>query len=90
MEIVTFRKRYLVNMSIKEIEKELESNFILINQSVIVNMDEIKDFQKDTVFLKTGEKFYISRNYLKNAREKYFVFVNNDDSYKGGMRDEGL
>lgn len=76
VEINTFRKKYLVNMSIREIVKKLESSFILVNQSVIVNLDEIRDFEKDVITLKTGNQFFISKNYFKAAKEKYFVFMN--------------
>lgn len=69
--IKTQRREYTSNDSIQSFEGKLESEFIKISQSVIVNASEIALIEKKSVLLKTGEQFKINRTYTKEAKRRY-------------------
>lgn len=73
-KIVTYYKSYEVYETLSSVESRLEYIFLRINQSIIVNMDEILSFEHNEIHMKTGEIFKIGRTYSKNAHEVYANF----------------
>ncbi len=53
-----------------------KNHFTKINRAYIVNLNFIAKYNKDTVYLKNGERVHISRNYLKTFKEDYRFFLN--------------
>lgn len=72
--INTLKKTYMVNESIKQLENRLDSSFLKVNQSVIVNMREISFLSKTVCCLKTGQEFAIGRTYKNNVKNTYDKF----------------
>ncbi len=66
--------KHPVYETITSLSGRLEQNFIQINQSVIVNMDEIESMKGNQISLKTGESFPIGRTYQKNVRQRYLEY----------------
>ena len=64
------------NVNIKEIEKLLPKNYFLrTHQSFIVNMNHIKKYSRQMVFMKNEQAVPISRTYINSAREKLALFL---------------
>jgi len=67
-------KRYLIKERLYEVEKYLPNNFIRISNSEIVNFNEVisvnlKIIGSLVLTLKSGEKLYSSRRYIKKIKE---------------------
>lgn len=73
--INTFKKTYMINESMKQLENRLDSSFLKISQSVIVNMKEISFLSSSVCCLKTGQEFSIGRTYKNNVKDTYDKFL---------------
>ena len=66
--IHTVDKNYHLNMNMKEIIKTIDdSDFILVHQSYLVNLDYIQTINRHNVVCKTGDILDISATYYKKA-----------------------
>jgi len=64
------------NINIKEIEKKLsDSTFVRVHQSYIVNMQHIKRYSRQTIFMAKDKSVPISRTYIHSAKEKITFFL---------------
>ena len=72
--IKTLKRSYQVNESIKQLESRLDSSFLKVNQSVIVNMREVSFLSNSICCLKTGQEFTIGRTYKNNVKDTYEKF----------------
>lgn len=61
-------KVYYVYESIKSLAERLDSQFLQIHQSIIVNSNEIDSVSKNRIYLKNGIDFPIGRTYAKRVR----------------------
>lgn len=59
------------NSSMTKIVKELPSYFVLVNQSVCVNMLFIAKIENDLIVMKVGKEFYLSRHMKKKFYSAY-------------------
>jgi len=75
-QIKTLKGVFEVYDSISSIEQKLNKQFLRINQSVIVNRNEILALDRNTIYLSTGEYFIIGRTYLSKIKSIYFVADN--------------
>lgn len=69
--IITNQKNYETYETLSSIEGRLDSSFLRINQSIIVNMLTISTFEQSTIILRTGETFKIGRTYYKKVKKAY-------------------
>lgn len=78
-KIITTQKVYETYETLTSIENRLESSFLRINQSIIVNMQQILSYEHNSIYLITGECFKIGRSYFKKVKEAYaeYPFVHN-------------
>ncbi|WP_100065492.1 LytTR family DNA-binding domain-containing protein [Miniphocaeibacter massiliensis] len=66
----------MLNMRLKKFEETfIDKNIIRINNSVFININYIKSFQslknaRIEVVLEGGIKYFVSRYYIKNFRER--------------------
>ena len=65
--IVTRTANHAVYETVTSLAERLGDNFIRVNQGVIVNFDEIMEYNKQKVTMKTGEIFSIGRTYRKEV-----------------------
>jgi len=73
---VLFRTRngsFEVRGNLSDIVKQLNSKFLQISQSVIVNTDEVLLVDCSTVYLSTGEQYTIGRTFLKQVKDVYML-----------------
>lgn len=57
----------LKRQSIKSFSEKLDSRFVWVNQSTIINLDFVSSWKKEEIVLNGDIIVYASRNYLKNA-----------------------
>ena len=69
--IITTQKHYETYETLTSIENRLETSFLRVNQSIIVNIQQIASLEQNTIFLSTGESFKIGRSYIKKVKEAY-------------------
>jgi tetratricopeptide (TPR) repeat protein len=63
-------------LSIGELEKKIASTFFIrCHRSYIINMHHIKEMNKDVIFLKNGERVYVSRRLKKDVQKLYSEYV---------------
>lgn len=74
--IETNESTYEVNESINSLESEMTEYFVKINSGTLINMFYITEFSKGSIYMSNGRTFRISRNRLKDVKEKYFSFTN--------------
>lgn len=72
--IYTSFAEYKVYETITSLYNRLESNFLRINQSDIVNMREIKEIRENHVFLKNNIDMTLGRTFRKQAIDTYYKF----------------
>lgn len=75
---VTAENSLRIRMRLYQLEEMLDSNFIKINQSCIVNIRQIRKFDYSfsgflKVELKNGYSDYVSRRNIKNVKERLGV-----------------
>lgn len=56
------------------LEKVGEDGFVKCHRGYIVNLDEIKNFDEDTIYLKTGESIILSARKRKEFIDKYINY----------------
>jgi two-component system, LytTR family, response regulator len=76
-ELITSSNKYLSNFGISSIEQKLDpQKFIRIHRSTIINIDYIKEIQKDinnyTVIMQNENKVRVSRSYTDNIKKLIF------------------
>jgi two-component system, LytTR family, response regulator len=76
-ELITSSNKYLSNFGISSIEQKLDpQKFIRIHRSTIINIDYIKEMQKDinnyTVIMQNENKVRVSRSYTDNIKKLIF------------------
>ncbi len=72
VQITTAKTQYRVYDSIKKFAERLEDDFVQINQSELINKDEIENIKGYTLYTKhCGEKV-ISRKYRKEVLDAFF------------------
>lgn len=75
--IHTLSINYECYLTIKEIWKQLSSNFFVsIYSSVIVNLTHIEEIS-DSIILDNSEILYIGRSYKKQVKQKYLEYLMN-------------
>lgn len=74
--IFAMQKKYDTIKTLSELEKELESFFVKVNQGTIVNMYEITNIENAHVYLANGTSFKLTRGCMKHVKEKYINFKN--------------
>ena len=72
---LTEKGKYRLKSRLYQIEKNLNDNFVKINQSCIANIKKIDKFKASvggalTVIFKNGYEDYVSRRNLKNVKER--------------------
>ena len=72
---LTEKEKFLIKSRLYAIENSLDTNFIKINQSCIVNIRKIKKFDSSVygalrVILKNGYEDYVSRRNIKSVKER--------------------
>ena len=72
--IVTKAANYSVYETITSLSERLEENFVQINQSIIVNLEEVAQIQNYIVTMKTGEIFSVGRTYRKAVKTRYLEY----------------
>ena len=72
--IVTKAVNHSVYESITSLIGRLENNFLQINQSVIVNLEEVEAIKGSIVKMKQGQLFSIGRTYYKNVKKVYMEY----------------
>lgn len=75
---ITAENRFRVKMRLYQLEEMLDTSFIKINQSCIVNVRKILKFDASLagalrVTLKNGYSDYVSRRNVKNVKERLGV-----------------
>ncbi len=68
-------KPYFLRKSLSEIEKAVENtNFIRVERSVILNIEQIKeiDYKEEYILTNSSEKIYLGKSILKKISENYF------------------
>ena len=68
-------KSYFLRKSLSEIEKAVENtNFIRVERSIILNLNQIKeiDYKEEFILTKSEEKIYLGKSILKKISENYF------------------
>lgn len=65
------KESFLVYETIKSLSERLESDFIQISQSVIVNLSEVLEIRSGEIWLKSGESFAIGRTYNKELKKTF-------------------
>ena len=74
--IYTETQSYKSNMTIAEIWMQLdETVFTHIHNSIIVNLEFIKEINKDEIILKNGKILFISRGHKLELKEKHLSYV---------------
>ena len=75
--VVHLRKEKLsCNCTMRRVYDTLpKSVFLKINRAYVINSVYINKFNSEEVFLKTGDKLYISRNYRKDFKQNYYDFI---------------
>lgn len=72
----TYGSKYVSKRNISDWYNELKNkNFIMPYKGIIVNLANIARIEKDTIILKNSKDLPISRNYIKNVREKFYDFL---------------
>ncbi len=61
--------------TMQAIEKKLPAYFLRISQSVIVNIYNVLQMDKNSVFMSSGDSFSIGRTFQERVREKYRSFI---------------
>jgi len=70
--VKTTNEEFLISgSSITQTVKELPLYFVLVNQSVCVNMIFIAKIEKDLIVMKGGKEFYLARNMKKKFYSAY-------------------
>lgn len=69
--IITTRKLYETYETLTSLEKRLEQSFLRVNQSIIINMQQIASLEQCIIYLHTGESFKIGRSYVKKVKKAY-------------------
>lgn len=69
--IITTQKFYETYETLTSIENRLESSFLRVNQSIIINMHQIASLEQSSIYLRTGESFKIGRSYVKKVKAAY-------------------
>jgi len=72
--IITLQKTYETYETLTSIENRLESSFLRINQSIIINMQQIVSLEQNQVYLNSGNCFKIGRSYMKKVKEALSLF----------------
>lgn len=68
-------KTYFLRKPLGEIEKAVENtNFIRVERSVILNIEQIKeiDYKEEYILTNSSEKIYLGKSILKKISENYF------------------
>lgn len=81
VEIITLADTFQTRNTLSEISKTLNNSislFVQVHKSVIVNLMNIKKFEKKLMTLYNGEKILISRYYLDNFIKEYYQFIFNN------------
>ena len=71
-------RKYESRISLKAFIKEhpdLDAmNLVQINQSCIVNLQKIRQFDNPLIVLSSGDRLFVSRKYLSSFKVKYYTF----------------
>lgn len=59
--------------TIKSLKSRVNSNFLQINQGVLINTTKVNDYVKEEFFLNNGARFKVGRTYKKEANTYYEV-----------------
>lgn len=70
------QKEYRTIKTLSELEEELETFFVKVNQGTIVNMFEITNIENSYVYIANGKSFKLTRGFQKQVEDKYISFRN--------------
>jgi two-component system response regulator AgrA len=73
--IKTYSDEYSVALSLNEICKSLDSNFVRTHRACVINKSNVKtiDFKRNTIIFKDGEEIsLLSKNYKKEVKKCVF------------------
>lgn len=74
--IYTESNNYRANMTIADIWTQLDPEvFAHIHNSIIVNLEYIKEIRRDELYLKNKNTLYISRMYKQELKDKHLVYT---------------
>lgn len=71
IQIIAKQNYILKRMTISKFAKELDSRFVWISQSMLINLDYVSAWKKDEILLNDTYKVYASRRYLKEALQVF-------------------
>lgn len=73
------------HISLKQLEEELPTDLhCRINRSVIIFMDKIDRFDRETVYLKNNASFSFSEAYRQNFLDKVTIMIHREIRKGGG------
>lgn len=65
-----------VNMKLNEMEGMLPESFLRVHQSYLVNMNQVSTFSAQGVLLRCGLDLPVSRSRYRDAKERFYMFLN--------------
>lgn len=78
LHIVTKEKTYQCRITLKSIISKINHpSFVLVNQSTLINLDCIKNYQHPAITMINGQTVYVSRNYQKEFKNHLFKYYSN-------------
>ncbi|SET10067.1 LytR/AlgR family response regulator transcription factor [[Clostridium] polysaccharolyticum] len=69
--IHTSHKHYETYETLTSIQNRLETTFLRVNQSILVNLLQVGAIEQNEIYLKTGEHFRIGRSYIKKVKDTF-------------------
>lgn len=76
LQVITAKQQYVITGTISEYTEKLDSSFLLVFRSVIVNMEYIRGFTANSVVMIDQQEYPISRRqitYVKDIYNRYMV-----------------
>ena len=71
----TWNNYYEERNTIQNLEERLPDYFLRVNQSVMININEIVSIEGYNIIMTTKDEFIIGRTYQKKVKEKYMEYV---------------
>ncbi|PZM66825.1 LytR/AlgR family response regulator transcription factor [Paenibacillus dendritiformis] len=75
LQVITVRNQYTITGTLLEYIKKLDSPFLLIYRSVIVNMEHIRKFTSTSVIMSNQQHFPIGRTQAKRIKDAYAQYL---------------
>lgn len=76
LKVNTFKKSYIVDNKINELDKQLEDRyFFRVHKSYLINLMYVSEHDQTTVTMQNNDVVFISRLKLKAFKEKYVAYL---------------